>query len=246
MINCKKVISLCLILSVILCGCGKEDEDDDKSEPKTFESAIEDNIELINNYTSNALEYCKHGILPKNYELSKLLCEYSEAYFEDMYQNSYKDYVEALKNEFGDNFKVDYSVNSKEDIDSDKIKEIQEYLEEAYDYLIDNDDDYWNDLETMLDEEYDFSSKEIEDVKVIFEEYVDEMKNLKITKAYEIEFEVSIKGSEDEDDFDMEIIIANINGEWLFVNEYGSNDDKLYAITSGLTPVTIAYELELY
>ncbi len=49
MINCKKVLSLCLILSVILCGCGQKKNNDKMTEERIIDKEKESTVEVLDN-----------------------------------------------------------------------------------------------------------------------------------------------------------------------------------------------------
>ena len=114
-----------------------------------------------------------------------------------------------------------------------------EYMEDEYDLDI---DDYIEDMEDEMEEfleemEDEFGKKAKVTYKITDADRLDEddLKDLKktmkddydiskksVTDAYEIELEVTIKGEDDEDDTEMEVIVVKIDGKWYMTDEHGS------------------------
>lgn len=85
-------------------------------------------------------------------------------------------------------------------------KEYWDYCEENYDTDI-------NDVVDQFEDSYEYLSDSLE------EEYGIAKKS--VTKAYEIEAEVTFKGSDDEDTEDMTLIVVKIGGSWYICSESG-------------------------
>lgn len=114
-----------------------------------------------------------------------------------------------------------------------------EYMEDEYDldlddYIEDMEDEMEDYLEEMEDE---FGKKAKVTYKITDADRLDEddLKDLKdtmkddydiskksVTDAYELELEVTIKGEDDEDDAEMDVIVVKIDGKWYMTDEHGS------------------------
>ncbi len=191
----------------------------------SYKTPIKKAVALVNKKVENDLDYAKYSSLESYYEYLELSEELLD---ED--DDEYEEYLDELAEEYGDNFKVKFKISDVEKADKDDLKDFQKEYEELYEEIGDLADDTLDYLEEYWDEE-DLSSKEQKKLKKAFEKYVDECEKLKITAAYEVELECTIKGSEDDDDFELEdIIIAKVNGEWVF-------------LSGAITPKTIYYSV---
>ena len=117
-----------------------------------------------------------------------------------------------------------------------------EWYEEEYDEdvndLIDEFKDEWDDMKDELEDEYgknvrvtykiektkDLSDKKVEKIaEALDEQYDIDEKSVKAAK--ELDVEMTIKGSEDDDDTDMEITVVKIGSKWYWINYYESGDE---------------------
>jgi len=114
-------------------------------------------------------------------------------------------------------------------------KEFWEYREDEYDsdvddYIDDNEDSIEELIEAMEDEygdnfritfkvedEKKLKDKHVEGVGEALEDAYD-LNEKKVTAVKEVEFEVSIKGSDDDDDFDLDMYFVKYNGKWYPIN----------------------------
>lgn len=210
-----------------------------------YKKAIKAQIKLVNKQVEDGLEYGKYGATSEEYAIEKLLCDYSEDYLEDQYEKSYEDAVDYLKDEFGRNYKIKFKVAEAEKMEKDDVADIQEYFEDAYEDYEDDWEDEWDDsLEEYYEDEYDLSSKELKKVKAAYEKYAKSMSKVKVSSVYEVELECTIKGSEDDDEFDMDVMVAKVNGDWVFLSEYEYDDEKAWYMTTGITPYSVMAAIE--
>ncbi len=212
-----------------------------------YKKAIKSQIKLINKQTEDGLEYQKYSSIENGYDITKMLCEYSEEYLEDNYEENYEDAVDYLKDEFGRNYKITYKIAEAEKMEKDDVADIQEYFEEAWEDADEDFEDEWEDYyEEYYEEEYDLSSKELKKVEAAMEKYYKATaKKVKVSAVYEVELECKIKGSEDSEEFDLDdIMVAKVNGDWVFLYEGGDDDDKYWGMTTGITPVSVVYAIE--
>lgn len=140
-------------------------------------------------------------------DAKKLLNSYGDAIIEEdvdlymsVYSPTYIDYMVDDYEEYGSWYGYD-----------DYEEFVEEYLGE---YLEELEDEYGNDLKFSfkITETKELDEDDIEDIEdEMDEEYGD---NDKIEKAYEVEFEYTLKGDDDDDEDDGEMTMIQVDGEW--------------------------------
>lgn len=134
--------------------------------------------------------------------------------------DSYDEYVEDMKDEYGDNYKYSYKVEEKEELEKedlrdfkDQIKKYAETLKEAIDRTDDFDSDDWEEFA----EHYDLSKSEAKDLVKAWEALRNELKDIKVTEGYELTVTVTLDGSElDEPEEEEETVrVYKVNGRWI-------------------------------
>ncbi|MBP3338298.1 MAG: hypothetical protein J6L69_02710 [Lachnospiraceae bacterium] len=187
----------------------------------------------LDKHKIDSYEYADYTSLKSYREYVELKNELLD---EDDHEDAYEETIEELEDEFGSKFKVKIKITDKEKLDKDDRKDIADGLEDYYESTVDNEDDSLDYLEELCDEE-DVSSKDFKKLKKAYEAYIKDLKKIKVSKAYELKLEVTIKGKEDEDDFKIKnLIVAKVNGEWVYVSEVG---EDLYAFGGGINPTTV-------
>ena len=150
------IIIICILVSVLSGGYMKPIENYfegiEKKDAETFMEA----------YHEYQLKYEK-----KNY------CDGSADELEDGYKSAVKTFYNSLKEEYGSDLKISVSVEDKEKIDKDDLKDYEEFLQENWD-----------------------------------------KKSLEVTKGYEVEVEVTIKGDDDKDSDTSDFVVLKIDGDW--------------------------------
>lgn len=108
-------------------------------------------------------------------------------------------------------------------------EKVKDYIK---DYVDDLKDSYEDSIEEMEDEygknvKYSFKiedKKELSDKKVekIAEALNDryDIKEKSVKKAYKLDVEVTVKGKEDDDDYDTEMVSVKIGGNWYLISYY--------------------------
>lgn len=195
----------------------------------SYKKPIKKSIALINKKVENDLEYSKWCQSALDQELMEVRADIIKSYKEDA-EETYEDAIDELKDQFGNNFKIKYKIKDADKMDKDDLEEMQDDLEEYIEYLEDSEDTVMDRIDDLCDEE-DISSSKQKKLEKAYENYFKKIGKSKITAAYEVELECTIKGSEDEEDFDLEVIIVKLNGDWIL---YGG----------GITPREILYSLD--
>lgn len=179
----------------------------------SYKTPIKKTIQLINKKSEASLDYRKYSALDTQYEFAVM---YYEAMDED--DDAYEDYIEALEDEFGDNYKIKYKITDADKLSSKKLEDLEEEIADSYEEEADDADETLELYEELWDEE-DISSKNQKKLTKAFEKYIKECEKVKVTAAYKVDLECTIKGSEGDEDFEIEdLIIAKVNGEWIFTN----------------------------
>ena len=110
----------------------------------------------------------------------------------------------------------------EENYDTD-INDVVDQFEDSYEYLSDSlEEEYGKNVKVRykITEKDELSEKKLGTIRDnLKEEYGIAKKS--VTKAYEIEAEVTFKGSDDEDTKDMTLIVVKIGGSWYICSEPG-------------------------
>ncbi len=179
----------------------------------SYKTPIKKTMELVNIKTEEAIEYRKYSSLDTQYELAKL---HLEVIGDD--GHTYEDYIDALKEEFGSNYKVKYKITDADKLSSKKLENLAEELADIYEEEADDSEEILDDYEDLWDDE-DVSSKDQKKLTKAFNKYIKECEKVKLTVAYKVDLECTIKGSDGKEEFEIEnIVIAKVNGEWIFVD----------------------------
>ena len=110
----------------------------------------------------------------------------------------------------------------EENYDTD-ITDIIDQFEDSYEYLSDNlEEEYGKNVKVRykITDKDDLSDKKLNTIRDnLKDEYGIAKKS--VTKAYKIDAEMTLKGSDDEDTEDMTLIIVKIGGSWYICSESG-------------------------
>ncbi len=90
-------------------------------------------------------------------------------------------------------------------------------------------------------EAFEVSEDEVDDMMSAYDDVVELYEDIKISAAYEVEVEFVIKGEDEEDDFELDLVIAKVDGNWIMIKE-GQEDMWNFYV---LTPDDIVDELKL-
>lgn len=178
-----------------------------------YKTPINKSIALINKKTEDSMEYRKYSGLDTQHSFEVM---HSEAISKD--GDTYEDYVKALENEFGDNYKIKYSIDSADKYNDKKLEELADEITVIYESEISSADESLALYEEEWQDE-EVSFKQQEKLKKVYEKYIDECGKIKVTAAYEVDVVCTIKGSSGKETFDIKaLVIAKVNGKWIFVD----------------------------
>ncbi len=146
---------------------------------------------------------------------------------------------------------IDVNYNGKyKQVEKLAPKEYWEWYEDQYDKdiddVIDDREDSWEDTEDYLSDEYGdnfkvkftedkskkLSDRKLEGIAEALEDKYD-IDADKVTAGYEVEGELVIKGSEDDDDDDAEYTVIKYSGKWYLVSWYKDGDDYWASFVTG-------------
>lgn len=139
--------------------------------------------------------------------------------YEDM-MDEIKESIEESKEEYGNNFKYKYKIVDKEKIDKDDLKETQKTLrsqgKSMYSEYNDLDSDDYEDLADELEITKSQAKKFATAAKGIGKT----LKGAKVTAGYELTVEITLTGSEVEEEtsYERTVYVYKVNGRWVSAN----------------------------
>ena len=122
-------------------------------------------------------------------------------------------------------------VEEEEGMDIDDVKEfLEEYADEALEGL---EDEYGKNLKVKytVEKEKQWKDKKVEDVADAIEDAYD-IDADSVKAVYELKLEVTISGSEDDDDEDAELFVIKIGSKWYVADIRESGDDYIVSFFS--------------
>ncbi len=152
------------------------------------------------------------------FELVKVLkkSEYSD-YVEDIYEEAegaledvWDDVTEEMEDEYGKNIKYSFKVDDYEELDEDILDAVVDFYQVIGGYKSEV-----MDIVELVTDSSELEKDEVKKVNKIIEGVLDELDNLKISKAYVLELEVTVEGKDDDESTDVKVVVAKVNGEWI-------------------------------
>ena len=125
---------------------------------------------------------------------------------EDMYDSIY----DSLENQYGKNPKISYKIEDKEKISKDERKAISNAYASFAD-LSSGVEDFIEALEDCTK----LTDKEIKKLTKQVEVLEKKLSKFKVSAGYILDVEFTIKGKDDKDSQDMEIVVIKANGDWM-------------------------------
>ena len=179
----------------------------------------------VDNYDELVADY--NGFCKKEIKALAKLMEKSEDYEDDLEKSKeyFEEYIEEQKDEYGSNYKYSFKVIEKEKLDDKDLREYKDRLDatadtykawlEAYDEYTSDD---WKDMADRMgfDGDKSLAKKYVDILKDVREKY----KKAKITAGYELEVELTLKGSElDEPETEEStIVVLKVDGHWVMTS----------------------------
>lgn len=118
-------------------------------------------------------------------------------------------------------FQYDYL--KKQIKDSDKYDDVEDYFKESLEESLDGlEEDYGKKIKLsykIIDKEK-LDDDDLKDIKKDYKERYDE-KGVDVSKGYEVDVEVKIKGKDDKDEEDVTFTVVKVNGDWVIYDVDG-------------------------
>ena len=191
----------------------------------SYKDPVKKLVKLCNKKEESSIEY--------NYiNQPKFLADYTKTYeeilaksdYDDDYKNTYEYVFDDWEDTYGEDFKVKLvKIKDVEKMDKDDIKDYQDSMRE---YVEDKDDreDLVDDMKDSLEyyeDDYDLSKKDSKKILSANKKMLKKMAKVKISKGYEIDMEIKIKGEDGKAEFkEKHVEIIKVDGDWIFVNSY--------------------------
>ncbi len=190
---------------------------------KSYKTPIKTLVSNVNKHSKNITSYAS-AVLP-DFALSYLgdvlgVVKKTDAWDElnDEINDGIDELYEGLEDQYGSHVKVSYKIKSAKKLSKSKIKDIEENYEKIYDTLDAlelDDDDTWDDLaDSLEDKDIDLSSSDIKKLQKSTQTFLKKLDKFKVSQAYKVKAEITIKGSDDDDDEDIEFNVVKVNGKW--------------------------------
>ncbi len=179
-----------------------------------YKKVIKESIKLVNKKVEGDLAYQEYTQIKEMREYNKLSMEIF-----DQDDEQWESYVEALEDEFGDDYKVTYKISKSKKLKDDDLDDVVDAIEDKYDAYADMEDTILDSIEYLCDEE-DISSKDQKKLEKQHEKVIKAYDDVKVSAAYEVTLKCTIKGDDGEEDFKIkDVIIAKVNGEWILADK---------------------------
>ncbi|MCR5118144.1 MAG: zinc ribbon domain-containing protein [Lachnospiraceae bacterium] len=191
---------------------------------KSYKSPINTLVNNVNKHSKNITSYAS-AVLP-DFALSYLgdvmsIAKKKDGWSDvkDKIDETFDEAFDSLEDQYGSHVKVSLKITSAKKLSKSKIKDIEENYENIYDTL-DNleldDDDTWDSLSDSLeDEDMDLSSSDIKKLQKSTKKFLQKLDKFKVSQAYKVKADITIKGSEDDDEMeDVEFNVIKVNGKW--------------------------------
>lgn len=156
-------------------------------------------------------------------------------YLEDA-EESFEDSRDEMKDEFGKNWKLSYKIEDKDKLDKDDLKDIKNSIKSTANGLIDWADQILDMDNSDLKDTADDMGLKKDDLKKMAEIAKDlgkKLKKAKVSNGYDLDVNIRIKGSDDEDDHDAELTVVKVDGKWVYLNSitsYSAISSLFYAL----------------
>ena len=146
-------------------------------------------------------------------------------YYQDNLEDLKADFEEAIeekKDEYGSNYKVRYTIDEKEELESADLREFRDQLRsvaKSLESIIDETDD-WDpeDWEEMADEMgFDGDKSKAREVVSLLNDLRKVYKSAKVTDGYRLWITVSITGSEldEPEESEIKLDVYEVDGRWV-------------------------------
>ena len=136
----------------------------------------------------------------------------------DDFKEDWEDDYEDLVDEYGKNLKVTLKLEEKEEIKSKDLKSYQEELRSTGEYFKDIVEDYEDldeDYVKDLAEDLGITKSDLDKIIDYFNDIGTALYKCEVTEGYELDYTVTIKGDDDEDEFYSTFVVIKVDGYWI-------------------------------
>ena len=201
-----------MLLTTVLCSCGGGMKGAVENPYKLYATKNVSYDKYIEASTNGYLASEMKGVL----KILSKTDDYEDIYdeFEEDWENQYEDLVD----EYGKNLKVTLKLEEKEEIKSKDLKSYQEEFRDTGKYLKDVVDDYKDldkdDIKEMA-RDFGITKSDLDKAVDYLEKIATALRKCEVKEGYELDYTITIKGSEDEDEFDETFVVVKVNGHWV-------------------------------
>ena len=222
------LLAIIMLFSAMLCSCGTSTGGTYKSSSESksgggMKDAVENPYKL---YATKNVSYDKYieastnGYLASEMKgILKILSKADD--YEDIYddfEEDWEDQYEDLVDDYGKNLKVTLKLEEKEEIKSKDLKSYQENFRNYGDTLKNYVEDYKDldkdDIKDMA-EDLGITKSDLDKAVDYLEKIATALRKCEVTEGYELDYTITIKGSEDEDEYDNTFVVVKVNGHWV-------------------------------
>lgn len=158
---------------------------------------------------------CLGGFCKNDVKQIQNIMKKSEDYDKEEVKESFDEYLENMEDQWGKNWKYSFKIEDKDEVKKDDLKEAKAALKAMYktaDEVLDEVSS--GDYDDIADE-FGITKAQAKKLVKHLKNITKKLKNVKVTKGYEFEVTESIKGKDDENDYDETYLVYKINGKWV-------------------------------
>lgn len=137
----------------------------------------------------------------------------------DYIEEKIDDFYVKLDDNFGSNAKVSIKILNCEKMSSSQLRKSErsykEYYEDYLEYGVNKIDEYEYEDIASLAEKYGLTSSELMEARDYIDLIADDLSDMDITKGYNLDLELSIKGSRDSYRTKISMSMIKANGDWM-------------------------------
>ena len=137
----------------------------------------------------------------------------------DDYEDEWKDYRDGMEDGYGSDWKISYEITDTIPLDADDLKEIKsdrfkytgKSLIETAKYISNLDN---SDLKELA-EDMGLSKDQLKELAELLKELGNVLKEAELSEGYNVEFEITIKGRDDDRSSDGDVDVVKVGHNWI-------------------------------
>ncbi len=140
-------------------------------------------------------------------------------------EDRFEDSLDDTKDDYGKNWKVTYKIEDKDKLEKDDLKDAKDTIKSSANGLIDWADRILDmDSSTLKDtaDEMGLKKDDLKKLAQIAKDLGKKLKKAKVSDGYELDLNLMIKGSDDEEDYDSDMVVLKVGGKWVAYNSITS------------------------